>query len=375
MALPDYTVYSQLTSGSYMKKSDRSGPYAWDGAAMILSAFLDAAGLGTATTLVATSKIQLNSGASFELYNTVDKVTNFERLRAYWSGNTAYLHPDAGGTGASRDFRLGTSSAGSLVRYLAFFASGTSTNRFQFVDNGSNASSGTQTILSLAATLNQSGTAGATLFNIDSTNTALGSGAYLIQRWGWNGVEKGRLTSAGVLATDYLSAVQYMGLSSALANTPDVRLWRDASDVLALRRDTTPQTFRIYNTYMDASNYNRIAFEATASRFSILGQKAGTGTNRSMRILNETNDILELGTNNTIILTFAAVGSVYGATFSGLIKTGVLTVATLPAANTAGAGARLHVTDANSNTFFTIAASGGANNVPVFSDGVNWRIG
>jgi hypothetical protein len=54
---------------------------------------------------------------------------------------------------------------------------------------------------------------------------------------------------------------------------------------------------------------------------------------------------------------------------------GTFTVATLPTAATAGAGARAFVTDANATTFASIVAAGGANGVPVYSDGTNWRIG
>jgi hypothetical protein len=57
------------------------------------------------------------------------------------------------------------------------------------------------------------------------------------------------------------------------------------------------------------------------------------------------------------------------------LNSGVLTVATLPAAATAGAGARAFVSDATVTTFASIVAGGGANNVPVYSDGTNWRIG
>jgi hypothetical protein len=57
------------------------------------------------------------------------------------------------------------------------------------------------------------------------------------------------------------------------------------------------------------------------------------------------------------------------------INNGTQTVAALVAAATAGAGARAVVTDANATTFHAIVAGGGANVVPVFSDGTNWRIG
>ncbi|QDP48402.1 MAG: hypothetical protein Tp118SUR00d2C21406231_18 [Prokaryotic dsDNA virus sp.] len=50
-------------------------------------------------------------------------------------------------------------------------------------------------------------------------------------------------------------------------------------------------------------------------------------------------------------------------------------VASLPAAGTAGQGARHFVTNATATTFASVVAGGGANAVPVYSDGTNWRIG
>jgi hypothetical protein len=38
-------------------------------------------------------------------------------------------------------------------------------------------------------------------------------------------------------------------------------------------------------------------------------------------------------------------------------------------------GGRAFVTDANATTFASIVAAGGANGVPVYSDGTDWRIG
>ena len=72
-----------------------------------------------------------------------------------------------------------------------------------------------------------------------------------------------------------------------------------------------------------------------------------------------------------------ATGAVSGAnvTATGYVKTGATVVASLPAAATAGAGARHFVTDANATTFASVVAGGGANAVPVYSDGTDWRIG
>ena len=68
----------------------------------------------------------------------------------------------------------------------------------------------------------------------------------------------------------------------------------------------------------------------------------------------------------------SGTGNITGGPY---LKTSSLTVATLPAAATAGAGARSFVSDATATTFASIVAGSGANAVPVFSDGTNWKIG
>ena len=82
--------------------------------------------------------------------------------------------------------------------------------------------------------------------------------------------------------------------------------------------------------------------------------------------------------NNILRLYFNQLDKIIGqlSTGSGVIPpTTVYTVATLPSAATSGVGARSFVSDANATTFASIVAAGGANNVPVYSDGTNWRIG
>lgn len=62
-------------------------------------------------------------------------------------------------------------------------------------------------------------------------------------------------------------------------------------------------------------------------------------------------------------------------TVSNMVLLPVSTVASLPSAATAGTGARRFVTDASATTFASTVAGGGANKVPVYSDGTNWKIG
>ena len=82
--------------------------------------------------------------------------------------------------------------------------------------------------------------------------------------------------------------------------------------------------------------------------------------------------------NNVLRLYFNRLNTILGQleTAEGVIPpTTVLTVATLPSAATSGTGARAFVSDANATTFASTVVGGGANKVPVYSDGANWKIG
>jgi hypothetical protein len=57
------------------------------------------------------------------------------------------------------------------------------------------------------------------------------------------------------------------------------------------------------------------------------------------------------------------------------VQTGVLAVVALPTPSAAIQGMRQMVNDATATTFASIVAGGGANIVPVYCDGTNWRIG
>jgi len=82
--------------------------------------------------------------------------------------------------------------------------------------------------------------------------------------------------------------------------------------------------------------------------------------------------------NNILRLYFHQLDNILGqlSTASGIIPAlTVYTVATLPSAATSATGARAFVSDATVTTFASTVAGGGANKVPVYSDGTNWRIG
>lgn len=91
--------------------------------------------------------------------------------------------------------------------------------------------------------------------------------------------------------------------------------------------------------------------------------------------------ILTNGTNGPSILKFthpSGTTGFVGVEFPTVVKVGVFAVAGLPSAVTAGVGSRAFVTDSNATIAAGLGntvAAGGANKVPVYSDGANWIIG
>jgi hypothetical protein len=134
-------------------------------------------------------------------------------------------------------------------------------------------------------------------------------------------------------------ATTYVSIG-AVPGSEDVKIYRDAANVLAQRNGVNAQAFRLYNTFTNASNYERFGVTWSSNVLYLKNENAGTGSARLM-----------------------------------VPVTGSITVAGLPSAATAGAGARLFVTDATVTTFLSTVAGGGANKVPVVSDGTNWLIG
>jgi hypothetical protein len=105
-------------------------------------------------------------------------------------------------------------------------------------------------------------------------------------------INYGRFT-LGFSYGDFLPHVQLRSDNSfgwsnttSLSTTGDVRLWRDAGNVFAQRNGTNPQTYRIYNTYTDASNYERANIGWSGNAFVISAEGAGTGSPNNEIVLS-----------------------------------------------------------------------------------------
>lgn len=94
-------------------------------------------------------------------------------------------------------------------------------------------------------------------------------------------------------ASQYRFAIDYFNIN----NTKGIRWWSDATTyttvlttlvpaaaVLEQRNSTNAQTFRIYNTFTDASNYERAEFVWSSNVFKIQTTALGTGSQRELRL-------------------------------------------------------------------------------------------
>ena len=187
------------------------------------------------------------------------------------------------------------------------------------------------------------GAGGSGLAQIDLGGVVIGGCTYTSSGFISSGVtciESGYFGNSVSLSLINSAAIGWKAGTNSTTGTTDLFLFRDAANTLAQRNGTNAQTSRVYNTFTDASNYERLSTTWSSNVCYTKPENAGTGSAR----------------------LYVPV-------------TGATTVSGLPAAATAGAGARAFVTDANATTFLSTVAGGGANKVPVVSDGTNWLIG
>jgi hypothetical protein len=203
---------------------------------------------------------------------------------------------------------------------------------------------------------------------------------------------------ASYLTTAVADAGFYGSSNSAglfLGASYDAVLRRDAADTLALRRSTNAQTLRVYNTYTDSSNYERIQLGWGGNRFNLVSDAGGTGTaTRTLGIgtagagtisfFTSNADRWQINGANGHFLAFSDAVNDIGASganrprnlyMGSWLRMAVTTVGSLPAAATAGAGALMFVSDALTPVFGSAVAAGGAVTVPVYSTGSAWNVG
>ena len=300
---------------------------------------------------------------TFRLYNTYTDASNYERAFLRWSANFLQIGTESAGTGTNRSMYFSTGGADRWTitsggnwqavndNALDIGSSGTGRARTGYFATSVvapilNGASGTITASAPALDLSQTWNGAGVVFTAIRSNvtpTAYATNSYLLD------------LQVGGLSKLYVKYNTASGGADLACNSISVgdRVWatgfivggatpilQDATNFIALRNGVSAQTVRLYNTYTDASNYERYSQTWSSNVLYLKNENAGTGSARLM-----------------------------------VPVTGATTVASLPAAATAGAGARSMVTDATATTFASTVAGGGSNKVPVVSDGTNWLIG
>lgn len=101
------------------------------------------------------------------------------------------------------------------------------------------------------------------------------------------------------------------GGNNPATGTIDLSIWRDAAATLAQRNGTNAQTLRVYNTYTDASNYERAVLDwgTTANLLTFGTQKAGTGSARSIAFVTGGVEAARIDTSSNVGIGLVPVAS------------------------------------------------------------------
>ena len=120
---------------------------------------------------------------------------------------------------------------------------------------------------------------------------------------GFNGFVLGRCVFGARASRIALESNMLFGWSSSSSNpevTADVLLARDAANTLAQRNGVNAQAFNLYNTYTDASNYERGFMRFVSNALEIGTGAAGTGTGRDVSIKTQSGRYLTLSNGSTL---------------------------------------------------------------------------
>jgi len=185
----------------------------------------------------------------FRIYETFTDASNYERLQINMGSNVAQLVTASAGTGSTLTFQIGNIQTGDLL----FLTGGV--QRWQI-----------------------DGPTGDFIPGLDSTYD-IGTA----------------VTRPASIFGDQINATQF-AMAAAGGGPADILLERDAANVLAQRNSTTAQNFRLYRTFTNASNYERLNIGLSGVTFQVVTEGAGTGASRDLNIGT-------LGSSNLVLLT------------------------------------------------------------------------
>jgi len=128
------------------------------------------------------------------------------------------------------------------------------------------------------------------------------------------------VTSSGVLRLPVSGNIGFTPTGAA-GSVADLILARDAANTLAQRNGVNAQAFNLYNTYTDASNYERGFMRFASNTMQVGSEKLGTGTARDLSFQTDGTARMTVAATTGAIrlhnLGNAAVPSLYWNTIPG----------------------------------------------------------
>ena len=161
--------------------------------------------------------------------------------------------------------------------------------------------------------MNSSGWAGSAPFNTannvyltaTSASLALGTTTANAIRFATNSAEVARMFSSGGVSIGNSTdpGATNLSVTGAILAGGNTYLYSDAANILAQRNSTNAQIFRLYGTYTDSSNYERLTIDYNATNaglYTIAPQNLGTGSARNLAVGAGTGQSVVIYANNTI---------------------------------------------------------------------------
>lgn len=231
-------------------------------------------------------------GGPIQVYNSgsgiANDATNYERATFSWSSNRIQFGAENGGTGLTRSLDI----AGNGISFRPVNL-GSTTGRWNLVSASFSPENDNANDLGDATHRPRSIYAGTSFLAPDGVVGAPGMAFASETGLGWWRSSSGvmALTQGGATRVRMVGGFISVGTGGLIwgvdAGNQDTALQREAAGIVALRNGTTAHELRMYGTWTDASNYERLAFRyfAANNAYILVAEALGTGTNKHIQIM------------------------------------------------------------------------------------------